>query len=110
VQCAAEHGDFYAYRAAVFAHQPSTTTDDFFKSPAQLVAIAESIPGLVTAEFVKCVTDLPYAAAIKRNYDAAMDVARCVGVPCISVDGRQWTNQDQGQSLERWLMQNIAAN
>jgi hypothetical protein len=65
---------------------------------------------LVTAEFVKCVDGLPYAAAIKRNYDAAMDTARCVGVPCISVDGRQWTNQDQGQSFDSRLMQRIAAS
>jgi protein-disulfide isomerase len=112
VQCAAERGDFYAYRAAVFAHQPQTQTaaDDIFQSPAQLVAIAKSIPGLVTAEFVKCVNDLPYAAAIKRNYDAAIDTARCVGVPCISVDGQQWTNQDQGQRFDTWLMQKIAAS
>lgn len=110
VQCAAEHGDFYAYRAAVFAHQPQTSADDIFQSPARLVAIAKSIPGLVTAEFVKCVNDLPYAAAIKRNYDAAIDIARCVGVPCIRVDGQQWTNQNQGQSFDMWLMQKIAAS
>lgn len=110
VQCAAEHGDFYAYRAAVFAHQPQTASDDIFQSPAHLVAIAKTIPGLVTAEFVKCVNDLPYAAAIKHNYDAAIDIARCVGVPCISVDGQQWTNQDQGQSFDMWLMQKIAAS
>jgi len=110
VQCAAERGDFYAYRAAVFAHQPQTAADDVFKSPAQLVSIAKTIPGLVTAEFVKCVDDLPYAAAIKRNYDAAVDIARCAGVPCISVDGQQWTNQNQGQSFDSWLMQKIAAS
>lgn len=110
VQCAAEHGDFYAYRAAVFAHQPQTTTDDFFKSPAQLVAIAKSIPGLVTADFVKCVNDLPYAAAIKRNYDAAINAARCAGVPCISVDGQQWSNEGQGKGFDSWLMQKIATH
>ena len=110
VQCAAEHGDFYAYRAAVFAHQPQTSADDVFRSPAQLVAIARAIPGLVTAEFVKCVEDLPYAAAIGRNYDTSINTARCVGVPCISVDGQRWTNQDPGQSLDGWLMQKFAAS
>lgn len=110
VQCAAEHGDFYAYRAAVFAHQPQTDIDDVFESPERLIAIAKSIPGLVTAEFVKCVDDLPYAAAIKRNYDAAMNIAKCVGVPCISVDGQQWTNQDQGQGIDSWLMPKIGAS
>ena len=110
VQCAAEQGDFYVYRAAVFAHQPATTAADPFASPAQLVAIAQAIPGLVTAAFVKCVEDLPYAAAIKRNYDTAINTERCGGVPCIRVNGEQWVNQAEGKGFDSWLMQRIAAN
>lgn len=110
VQCAAEQGDFYAYRAAVFAHQPATTADDPFASPTQLVAIAQAIPGLVTAAFVKCVEDLPYAAAIKRNYETAINTERCGGVPCVSVDGEQWVYQAEGKGFNSWLMQRIAAN
>ncbi|MEY9892423.1 protein-disulfide isomerase [Catenulispora sp. MAP5-51] len=111
VQCAAEHGDFSAYRAAVFAHQPTETVDAFTASA--LIAIAREIPGLDTAAFEKCVGDQPYAAAINRNYDSAFTTVHCEGVPCITVDGKQWTGSvpagaDLGKIVDSWLVQEIA--
>lgn len=113
VHCAADHGDFSAYRTAVYANQPSEQNDTF-QSPQQLIALARTIPGLDTPAFEKCVNDQPYAAAIGRNYDTAMNTEHCAGMPCLIVDGQQWTsqgstNQGSGVAVETWLTQKIAA-
>lgn len=112
--CAGDQGHFYAYRDAVYAHQPAEATD-FFQSPARLIQIAREIPGLDTPAFEKCVDDQPYAAAISRNYDTAANTAHCQGMPCVNADGRQWTNSVlQGQSLgaaaDKWLNQIIMSH
>jgi protein-disulfide isomerase len=105
VQCAAEHGDFYSYRSAVFAHQPSSTSHDVFDSSAQLIAIAREIPGLDDSAFEKCVTDQPYAIAIRRNYDHAINTLQCRGVPCILLDGQQWQVPGAGDMRQAFASQ-----
>ncbi|MEY9927125.1 protein-disulfide isomerase [Catenulispora sp. GP43] len=111
VQCAAAQGDFSAYRGAVFANQPPETVDAFTAST--LIAIARKIPGLDTAAFEKCVDDQPFAAAINLNYDSAFTTLHCEGVPCITVDGKQWTGGvpaggDLGKTVDDWLVREIA--
>ena len=116
VQCAADQGDFLAYRAAVFAHQPASDAEDPFNSSSEMISIARGIPGLVTPSFVKCVDDQPYAAAIRANYDTAINTLHCSGVPCISAGGQQWTRQGiditkpLGASVDTWLSQIIGAH
>lgn len=113
VQCAADRGDFSAYRSAVYAHQPQENLDAFTSS-ALLIAIARGVSGLDTPTFEKCVDDQPYAPAISNNYNRAFTTARCTGVPCISVDGQQWTGgipegADVGKIINAWLEQKISA-
>ncbi|WP_194927434.1 DsbA family protein [Catenulispora pinisilvae] len=116
VQCAADQGDFLAYRAAVFAHQPASDAQDPFNSPSEMISIARGIPGLVTPSFVKCVDDQPYAAAIRANYDTAINTLHCPGVPCINAGGQQWNGQGidvtkpLGASVDTWLSQIIGAD
>ncbi|WP_194913299.1 DsbA family protein [Catenulispora rubra] len=113
VLCAAERGDFYAYRDAVYAHQ-SVGATDFSQSPAQLIDVARTVPGLDTPAFEKCVDDQPYAAGIKHNLDTAINTVRCPGVPCIDAAGKQWSGsvvqgQDLGAAVNIWLSQIIAS-
>ena len=110
VQCAADHGGFSAYRAAVFAHQPQESADAY--TAAMLIDIARAIPGLDTAAFEKCVEDQPYAAAISRNYNSAVTTVHCAGIPCITVDGQLWSGfvpqgADLGKVVNDWLVQKI---
>jgi protein-disulfide isomerase len=105
--CAADHGAFYAFRDAVYAHQTSEETDPF-TSPAQLIEIAREVPGLDTPAFKKCVDDLPYAAAVSRNFDTAINTLQCPGMPCITADGQRWEgsgliNQSLGSVVGQWL-------
>jgi protein-disulfide isomerase len=114
VLCANEHGDFAAYRTAVFAHQPSETADAF-GSAALLIAIARGIKGLDTPAFEKCVEDQPYAAAVKRNLLTAIDGEQCTGMPCLIADGHRWNGaptarEDLGQVFGTWLSQIIASH
>lgn len=114
VLCAAEHGDFYAYRDAVYANQPVGTAESF-QAPAQLIDIARTVPGLDTQAFEKCVDDQPYATGIKRNFDTAINTAHCPGVPCVEAAGRQWSGPvgqggDLGVTVTTWLSQIIASD
>lgn len=114
VLCARDHGDFTAYRSAVYAHQPLETADTF-ASPAQLIAIARGIKGLDTPAFEKCVNDQPYAAAIKQNFTTAINTVNCTGMPCIIADGQRWQgtpngSQTLGQAVGGWLSQVIASD
>lgn len=112
VLCAGAQGHFYAYRDAVYSHQPVGSADSF-QSPAQLIDIARAIPGLDTPAFEKCVDDQPYAAGISRNFDTAVNTVHCPGVPCVTADGKQWSGpaaqgQDLGAAVDTWLSQVIA--
>ncbi|MEY9857598.1 protein-disulfide isomerase [Catenulispora sp. GAS73] len=114
VLCAAEHGDFYAYRDAVYAHQPLGAADAS-QSPAQLIDIARVVPGLDTLAFEKCVDDQPYAAGIKHNFDTAINTVHCPGVPCFEAAGKQWSGplvpgQDLAATVNTWLSQIIASD
>ena len=114
VLCAADRGKFDAYRDAVYAHQPPDAVDNY-KAPAQLIAIARGIPGLDTPAFEKCVDDQPYATAISRNFDTAVNSVHCGGVPCLNADGQQWQGGGmEGRSLGAvvgtWLSQIIASH
>jgi protein-disulfide isomerase len=115
VLCAADRGKFDAYRTAVYAYQPVETVDSF-KSPAQLIEIARGIPGLDTPAFEKCVNDQPYATAISRNFDTAINTLQCQGMPCVNADGQQWRGPGlQGQKslgaiVDDWLSQIIASH
>ena len=114
VLCAAELGDFYAYRAAVYAGQPVGAPDSS-QSPAQLITIARAVPGLDTPAFEKCVDDQPYAAGIKHNFDTAINTVHCPGVPCVEAAGKQWRGpavqgQDLAAAVNTWLSQIIAAD
>ena len=114
VLCAANQGAFYAFRDAVYAHQTSEATDPF-ASPAQLVEIARQVPGLDSSAFKKCVDDLPYAAAVSRNFDTAINTLHCGGVPCLFADGQQWrgaglTTQNFGAVVAQWLSGIIASH
>jgi len=114
VHCAADHGDFAAYRTAVYANQP-LESDDTFQSKQQLIALARAIPGLDTPAFEKCVDDMPYASAISRNYDTAMNTEHCGGMPCLIVDGQKWSSEgvlthDVGAAMNTWLTGKIEAS
>lgn len=114
VLCAADQGAFYAFRDAVYSRQTSEATDPF-ASPAQLIEIAREVPGLDSSAFKKCVDDLPYAAAVSRNFDTAINTLHCGGVPCIFADGQQWTgvaqdSQRYGAVVDQWLAGIIASH
>ena len=114
VLCAAEHGAFYAYRDAVYAHQPVEAADSF-QSSAQLIDIARAVPGLDTPAFEKCVDDQPYAAGIKHNFDTAINTVHCPGVPCVDAGGKQWSGpvvqgEDLAATVNTWLSQIIASD
>lgn len=112
VICAAHQGDFYAYRDAVYAHQPSESTDPF-TAPAQLIEIGREVPGLVTTAFKTCVEGQPYATAISHNYDTAINTQQCEGMPCVIAAGQRWQGsvlegQDYGTAVGFWLARIIS--
>ena len=112
VICAADQGDFYAYRDAVYAHQPNESVDPF-ATPAQLIDIARDVPGLDTKAFRTCVEGQPYADAISRNFDTAINTKQCGGMPCVLAGGQHWAGpvlegHSYGATVSQWLTQIIA--
>ncbi|WP_329120738.1 DsbA family protein [Streptomyces sp. NBC_01465] len=77
-------GKFAQFQAALFASQPGEETDGF--TDANLLKIADSVPGLRTAAFDKAVRDNTYAGFVAQSQkDFA---AKASGTPTVVVDGK----------------------
>ncbi|MEV0092311.1 thioredoxin domain-containing protein [Streptomyces sp. NPDC050738] len=81
-------GKFAQFQAALFASQPSEETDGF--TDANLLKIADTVPGLNTAAFKKAVQQTTYKDFVEASQKAF--AANAEGTPTVLVDGRAVTD------------------
>lgn len=93
--CALQAFKFQPYREALFAAQPSESTDAF-ADPNELISIAKTVSGLDSPTFEDCVRTQPYGASIDSTYAAEYGSGKLVGVPSVSINGTQWNVPTSG--------------
>ncbi|WP_370349962.1 DsbA family protein [Catenulispora sp. EB89] len=93
--CALQAFKFQPYREALFAAQPSESTDAF-ADPNELISIAKTISGLDSPTFEDCVRTQPYGASIDSTYAAEYGSGKLVGVPSVFINGTQWNVPTSG--------------
>ncbi|MEY9860503.1 protein-disulfide isomerase [Catenulispora sp. GAS73] len=93
--CALQAFKFQPYREALFAAQPSESTDAF-ADPNELISIAKTVSGLDSPTFEDCVRTQPYGASIDSTYAAEYGSGKLVGVPSVFINGTQWNVPTSG--------------
>ncbi|MHA6762089.1 DsbA family protein [Streptacidiphilus sp. PAMC 29251] len=86
LRASVEAGQFPAFHAALYANQPTNESVDLFTS-ANLLKIAETVPGLDTAAFRQAVKNRTYQQWVKDSQDSYTG-AGLKGTPTIQVNGK----------------------
>ncbi|MFF1714018.1 DsbA family protein [Streptomyces sp. NPDC058268] len=81
---------FKSFHDVLFAHQPAKETDDDFGSTANLLELADKVPGLRTPSFNKAVKEKTYAPWADKVADAFYD-SDVTGTPTVKADGEKLT-------------------
>lgn len=87
--CAQAAGHFRAYHDALFAAQPGES-DDAFADRSRLLGIADSVSGLRTTEFDRCVNESKYAPWV-RAAQIRFDGSGVQGTPTVTLNDRPLT-------------------